>query len=170
MDKLKDLKTLYLAELKDLYDAEHQLTDALPKMADKASDDGLKQAFRSHLKETEGHVVRLERVFEMLGRDGEAGDLQGDEGRLVAEGEEVIKAKGESDVVDAALIGAAQRVEHYEMAGYGTVRALARSARHHKNQATLLDQTLTEEKAADEQLNTRRSSASTLRPSPPDAT
>jgi ferritin-like metal-binding protein YciE len=151
MDKLKNLETLYLHELKDLYDAEHQITEALPKMADKASDDGLKSAFREHLEETRGQIRRLEQVFEMLGEKPKRETCKAMKG-LIAEGEEVIKAKGDSDVVDAALIGAAQRVEHYEMAGYGTVRALARELGH-QDQARLLKESLDEEKAADTKLN-----------------
>jgi ferritin-like metal-binding protein YciE len=151
MDKLKNLETLYLHELKDLYDAEHQITEALPKMAKKASDDGLKSAFREHLEETRGQIRRLEQVFEMLGEKPKRETCKAMKG-LIAEGEEVIKAKGDSDVVDAALIGAAQRVEHYEMAGYGTVRALARELGH-QDQARLLKESLDEEKAADTKLN-----------------
>jgi ferritin-like metal-binding protein YciE len=151
MDKLKNLETLYLHELKDLYDAEHQITDALPKMADKAGHDSLKSAFREHLEETRGQIRRLEQVFELLGEKPKRETCKAMKG-LIAEGEEVVKANGDSDVIDAALIGAAQRVEHYEMAGYGTVRALARELGH-QDQARLLQENLDEEKAADTKLN-----------------
>ncbi len=151
MEKLKDLDTLYYHELKDLYDAEHQITDALPKMVEKASDDVLKTAFRDHLKETRGQIARLEQVFDLLDREAERETCKAMKG-LIAEGEEVVEARGESDVVDAALIGAAQRVEHYEMSGYGTARALAQQLGY-TDQARLLQETLDEEKAADAKLN-----------------
>ena len=151
MEKLKDLDTLYYHELKDLYDAEHQITDALPKMVEKASDDALKTAFRNHLEETRGQIARLEQVFELLDRKAERETCKAMKG-LLAEGEEVVKARGESDVVDAALIAAAQRVEHYEMSGYGTARALAQQLGY-TDQARLLQETLDEEKAADAKLN-----------------
>lgn len=147
MEKLTDLKTLYLHEIKDLYDAEHQITEALPKMVERAGEDDLKKAFRNHLAETRGQIERLEKVFEKLGQKPERTTCKAMKG-LIAEGEEMLKAKGEQEVIDAGLIGAAQRVEHYEMAGYGTARNLAKRLGY-DDQADLLDATLAEEKAAD---------------------
>jgi ferritin-like metal-binding protein YciE len=133
-----------------LYDAEQRITKALPKMTNAANAPALKQAFESHLRETEGHVGRLERIFEALGVDTKRETCLAMKG-LIDEGEEMVEAKGDPDIKDAALIAAAQRVEHYEMAGYGTARAFAR--RLGNNQAvTLLEQTLGEEKSADEKL------------------
>ncbi len=146
-DKLEDL---YLDQLKDLYDAEHRILEALPKMVEKAGHDELRQAFRSHLEETRGQVTRLEQVFEKLGHTPSRETCQAMKG-LLAEGEEVLSAKGDPDVLDAGLIAAAQRVEHYEMAGYGTARTLARRLGH-EDQAQLLQQTLDQEGAADHKL------------------
>lgn len=148
--KFEDLKDLYVEEIKDVYDAEHRILDALPKMAEKANDDQLKQAFRSHLEETRGQVRRLEQVFGSLGIDPDRKTCEAMKG-LMSEGDELLGAKGDGDVIDAALIGAAQRVEHYEMAAYGTLRTLARELGH-EDQARLLQETLDEEGAADEKL------------------
>jgi ferritin-like metal-binding protein YciE len=148
MDSLSDLLT---DELKDIYSAENQLVKALPKMAKKASSEQLKQAFTSHLKETQGHVNRLEKIGQSLEIKLTGKKCAAMEG-LVEEGKEVIDEDGESSVIDAALIGAAQRVEHYEMAAYGTVRAMAQTLGH-SEVVKLLDQTLKEEGAADKKLS-----------------
>jgi len=121
---LETLRDLYLNELRDLYSAETQLIDALPKMAEAASAPDLKQAFLDHLEQTHGHVERLEQIFDELGEktSGETCDaMKG----LIKEGGSYVKAGGSDEVRDAGLIGAAQRVEHYEIAAYGTARALA---------------------------------------------
>jgi ferritin-like metal-binding protein YciE len=148
--KFENLRDLYLDELHDLYDAEHQILDALPKMENRASHDELKRAFRSHLEETRGQVSRLEQVFEMCGEKPSRKTCEAMKG-LMAEGEEILKAKGDPDVLDAGLIAAAQRVEHYEIAGYGTLRTLARRLGY-EDQARLLQQTLDQEGAADKKL------------------
>ena len=147
MDSLADLME---DELKDLYSAENQLLKALPKMAKKASSASLKQAFTSHLKETEGHVKRLEQIGKSLEIKLGGKKCHAMEG-LIEEGKEVIDEDGEPAVIDAALIGAAQRVEHYEMAGYGTVRAMAEKLGQSEI-AKILQQTLDEEGAADKKL------------------
>lgn len=147
MDSLKDL---YIDELKDLYNAENQLLKALPKMAKKASTPELKQAFTDHLAETEGHVERLEEIFNALDEKPTGKTCKAMKG-LVEEGKEVIDEDGNASVLDAALIGAAQRVEHYEMAGYGVVRTLA-SVLGEDDAVDLLQQTLDEEGAADKKL------------------
>jgi ferritin-like metal-binding protein YciE len=118
------LRELYIDELKDLYSAETQLVKALPKMAKAASNDQLRQAFEEHLRQTSEHVSRLEQIFEALEEKPTGKKCVGMEG-LVKEGSEVMKEDYGDELKDAAIIGAAQRVEHYEMAGYGTVRAFA---------------------------------------------
>lgn len=147
MDSLADLLE---DELKDIFNAENQLLKALPKMAKKASSAKLKAAFTGHLKETEGHVQRLEKIGKSLGirlTGKKCHAMQG----LVEEGKEVIEEDGADAVIDAALIGAAQRVEHYEMAAYGTVRGIAAQLGH-TDVVRLLQQTLDEEGAADKKL------------------
>ncbi|MGH7339447.1 MAG: DUF892 family protein [Candidatus Rokuibacteriota bacterium] len=124
--KIESLQSLYLEELKDAYDFEHQLVDALPKMAESANDSQLRTGFERHLEQTRGQVERLEKVFANLGEEPKRKTCKGMKG-LIKEGEEFVEATGEPAAVDAALIGAAQRVEHYEMAAYGTLRALARA-------------------------------------------
>src|SRR5947209_3144272 len=116
--KLESLRELLVEQLQDLYDAEQRITRALPKMEKAASSPELKAAFRKHLGETEGHVKRLEQVFQQLGQSARAKTCKAMEG-IIAEGEETIKQDAEPEVRDAALIASAQRVEHYEMAGYG---------------------------------------------------
>ncbi|HWB59690.1 MAG TPA: ferritin-like domain-containing protein [Chthoniobacteraceae bacterium] len=148
--KLESLRDLYIAELRDLYSAEKQLTKALPKMAKAAGTPELKEAFESHLEETEGHVTRLEKIFEELD-EKPTGETCEAMKRLIEEGEHFVKAKGESQVIDAGLIAAAQRVEHYEIAGYGTARTLA-SHLGEEDAAELLQETLDEEGAADKKL------------------
>ena len=144
------LKELYIDELKDLYNAENQLVKALPKMAKAASSDELSQGFGEHLEQTRGHVQRLEKIFQSLGETPKGKKCKGMEG-LVAEGAEVMEEDFEDSVMDAALIGAAQRVEHYEIAAYGTVCAFA-EALGESEQASLLNETLEEEKETDEKL------------------
>lgn len=148
---LNSFKDLFVNQIEDLYDAENRLTKALPKMADAASTSQLKQAFQHHLTETQGHVSRLETIFRELNLDPKRETCEAMKG-LIAEGEEMIKAKGDADVKDAALIAAAQRVEHYEISGYGTARAFAKRLGM-TQAANLLQQTLSEEEAADRKLN-----------------
>lgn len=150
--KIADLNELFLHELKDVYDAEHQLLKALPKMAKAATAPELKKAFENHLLETEQHVARLESVFEACGETPDRETCAGMKG-LVAEGEKLMKEDIEPDALDAALIGAAQRVEHYEMAAYGTLISWAGTAGV-EGAAELLEATLDEEKAADRKLTT----------------
>jgi ferritin-like metal-binding protein YciE len=144
------LKELYIEELKDLYNAENQLLKALPKMAKAASSEELSQGFEEHLEQTRGHVQRLEKIFQSLGESPKGKKCKGMEG-LVAEGAEVMEEDFEDSVMDAALIGAAQRVEHYEIAAYGTVCAFAEELGE-SEQASLLNETLEEEKETDEKL------------------
>ena len=147
---VRTFEDLFIDELKDLYDAEHQLTKALPKMAEAATAPDLKKAFESHLTQTEGHIKRLEQVFEGMGKKASRKTCAAMKG-LVEEGSEVIKEDMDAEVKDAALIGAAQRVEHYEMAGYGTVRTFAHVLGLHDLEG-ILQETLNEEGAADEKL------------------
>jgi ferritin-like metal-binding protein YciE len=148
--KLENLRDLFVDELKDLYSAENQLLKALPKMAKAATAPDLKRAFESHLKETQGHVERLEQVFAGLDVSPKGKKCKAMEG-LVEEGAEMMQEDAEPDVMDAGLIAAAQRVEHYEMAGYGCVRTYAQLLGETKA-ATLLQKTLDEEGAADKKL------------------
>ena len=150
--KIKTLHDLYVEQLHDLYSAETQLVEALPKMAKAATNVQLKTAFSEHLAQTKGHVQRLEQIFTKLGEDTKGPACKGMKG-LISEGEEMIKNKGEPAAIDAGLIAAAQRVEHYEMAGYGCVRTYAKQLGETQSQ-TLLQQTLDEEGAADEKLTT----------------
>ncbi|MEQ8849957.1 ferritin-like domain-containing protein [Botrimarina sp.] len=148
--KFETLDELLAAQIKDLYDAEHRLTEALPKMAKTAKNPELRTAFNNHLKETESQINRLEKVFSSLGVEPERESCDAMKG-LISEGEEFIDADGDPDVIDAGLIAAAQRVEHYEIAGYGSARALAKQLG--KQQAvSLLQETLDEEGAADKKL------------------
>jgi ferritin-like metal-binding protein YciE len=149
--KLNTLEDLLVDNLQDLYDAENQLVKALPKMAKAASSEPLRSAFEQHWEETKGHAERLERVFTALGQKAKRKTCKAMEG-LIEEGEEMIGEKADPVVKDAGLIGAAQRVEHYEMAGYGCVRTWARQLGQHQA-ADLLEQTLQEEKHADQKLN-----------------
>jgi ferritin-like metal-binding protein YciE len=150
--EFNSFQDLFVDQIKDLYDAETRLTDALPKMADAANSSQLKQAFSDHLRETQGHVSRLEQVFREINVEPERETCDAMKG-LIAEGETMIKAKGDPTIKDAALIAAAQRVEHYEISGYGTARSFAQRLGL-TQAANLLQQTLQEEKAADEKLNT----------------
>ncbi len=148
--KLESLRELLVEQLQDLYDAEHRLTKAIPKMAKAATSSELKAAFQKHLTETEGHITRLEQAFEALGAKAKKKACKAMQG-LIEEGEETIKEEAEPEVKDAALIAAAQRVEHYEMAGYGTVAAYAKLLRE-PDVLKLLKATFAEEKATDEAL------------------
>lgn len=145
--ELDTLKDLYVEELKDLYSAEKQLVKALPKMAKAANDPQLKEAFRTHLQETRRHAERLEQICRELGVSPRGKKCVGMEG-LIEEGSDLIKEDPDPDVLDAGLISAAQHVEHYEMAGYGTVRTYARQLGF-ESQADLLQQTLDEEGKTD---------------------
>src|SRR5881398_2641033 len=149
--KLDTLKTLYIDELKDLYNAENQLLKALPKMAKAASSEDLKDAFEKHLEQTKSHVERLEEVFEEIDETPKGKTCKAMKG-LIEEGSEVLKADGEDSVIDAGIIVAAQKVEHYEIAGYGSVRTFAQLLGKDKS-AELLQQTLDEESEANELLN-----------------
>ena len=148
--EIDSLRKLYVEELKDLYSAEKQILQALPKMVKKATHSELKDAFQEHLQVTEGHVDRLERIFEGLGKPARGKKCKAMEG-LLDEGKEMMSEDMEDDVMDAALISAAQRVEHYEMAGYGTVRTWAQLLGENEA-AKLLQQTLDEERNADKSL------------------
>jgi len=148
--EMDSLKQLYLEELKDLYSAEKQIVKALPKMVKNATNPELKQAFSDHLQETEGHVERLEQIFEMLGEGTPRKKCKGMEG-LIEEAKELLEQDASEEVLDAGLISKAQHVEHYEMAGYGTVRTYARELGLDE-QADLLQQTLDEEGNANELL------------------
>jgi ferritin-like metal-binding protein YciE len=150
--KITTLHELFLEQLRDLYSAETQLTKALPEMAEAANDPTLKQGFETHLEETKGHVQRLEQIFKKLDEKPTGKTCQAMEG-LIKEGKETINEDATPEVKDAALIAAAQRVEHYEMAGYGTVRTYA-ELMGHDDAVTLLQQTLDEEVATDKKLTT----------------
>ena len=145
--KVDSLEKLMVEELKDLYDAEKQITEALPKMAEEAKTSDLRQAFEDHLKQTKGHVRRLEEVFEELDVSDREKKCKGMQA-LIQEGVEMMKQASNSMTRDAALIAAAQRVEHYEMAGYGTVVSYAQQLEHNEV-AKQLQQTLNEEKQTD---------------------
>jgi ferritin-like metal-binding protein YciE len=145
--ELDTLKDLYIDEIKDLYSAERQLVKALPKMAKAANDTQLQQAFRTHLKETAEHAARLEQICKDLGVSPRGKKCVGMEA-LIEEGSELIKEGPDPDVLDAGLISKAQHVEHYEIAGYGTVRTYARQLGF-ANHAELLQQTLDEEGRTD---------------------
>src|SRR5215469_9029049 len=144
------LRELYINELRDLYNAETQLTKALPKMAKASSDKELRQAFEEHLRQTSEHVSRLEQIFDNLEEKPTGKKCLGMEG-LVKEGAETMREEYADGVMDAAIIGAAQRVEHYEIAGYGTVRDMAKLLGEDEH-VSLLERTLDEEKETDQKL------------------
>lgn len=148
--KVENLEDLYEDLLKDLYSAEKQLVKALPKMAKNADSPDLQKAFKDHLGQTEKHVERIERIFSSLEGSPRGKKCVGMEG-LIAEGDELLKEDVEPDVLDAGLIAAAQKVEHYEIASYGTARAWAEKIGH-QDHARLLQQTLDEEAMANEKL------------------
>jgi ferritin-like metal-binding protein YciE len=147
---VESLQELFLDELKDLYSAEKQITKALPKMAKAATSSRLKDAFESHLAETNGQIERLEQIFDLLKKKGTGKTCEGMKG-VLSEGAEVLQETKKGDLRDSGLITAAQRVEHYEMAGYGGVREYARLLGQ-KEIMALLDATLKEEEAADKKL------------------
>jgi ferritin-like metal-binding protein YciE len=149
-EEFNSLDDLFVHELKDIYDAEIRITDALPKMAEKAHNPRVKQAFQNHLSQTEKHIERLKAVFEHRGCECERETCDAMVG-LIKEGSAVLSADGDPDVLDAALIAAAQRVEHYEIAAYGTARTFAQRLGDNYS-AELLEQTLEEEKQTDHQL------------------
>ena len=144
------LQKLYVEQLKDLYSAEHQILDALPKMIQRASHSDLKRGFQEHYQQTEQQVQRLEEIASMIGEDLGGHECKGMKG-LLQEGEEAMEEFKDSDVLDAALIAAAQRVEHYEMAGYGCSRTYANMLGF-ADQATILQRTLDEEGETDKRL------------------
>jgi len=148
--QLQSLQDVFTHELQDLYDAENQLLQALPKMAQAASNQELREAFEHHLDETRDHVQRLEEIVGQLGISGSGETCEAMRG-LIKEGEKTIAIQGDPTAKDAALIAAAQRVEHYEIAAYGTARTLAGELDHNEAQ-DLLDQTLDEEANADKLL------------------
>lgn len=144
------LKELYLKELRDIYDAEKQITKALPKMVKSASSTELRRAFEMHLDQTKNHVSRLEQIFEALDESPKGESCDGMEG-LIEEGGDIMDEDMDAEAKDAGLISAAQRVEHYEIAAYGTVRTYA-NILGDKKAALLLQETLDEEKQTDEKL------------------
>jgi ferritin-like metal-binding protein YciE len=147
----ENLQELLIDELKDIYSAEKQIIRALPKMAKAAKSPALRQAFETHLDETKGQIERLDQIFDTLGKKAGGKVCHGMQG-VIEEGKEMMDELEKGDVRDAGLISAAQRVEHYEIAAYGTVREYAKMLGQ-KDVAKLLDQTLEEEKATDEKLN-----------------
>jgi ferritin-like metal-binding protein YciE len=148
--QMESLQELYVDELKDIYSAEKQILKALPKMIKAATHPELKDAFATHRDQTEGHVARLERIFNDLDQSPRGKKCKGMEG-VIEEGAELLAEKPAPDVLDAGLISAAQRVEHYEIAAYGTVRTWATQLGREQD-ASLLEQTLGEEKETDELL------------------
>ena len=150
MPKIENLRDLLVHELKDLYSAETQLVKALPKLAKAATDEDLVAAFEEHLEQTKGQVERLDRVFEILEEKPRGKTCEAMKG-LVAEGEETISEDAADEVKDAALIAVAQKVEHYEIAGYGTVRTFA-NLLGEREVADLLQETLDEEGETDKKL------------------
>jgi len=147
---LMTMRDLFVQELKDLYSAENQITKALPKMAKAAGDADLRAAFEHHLEQTKEHVQRLEKVFERLEVSPRGKKCKAMEG-LIEEGKEILQEDADDNVRDAALIAAAQRVEHYEIAGYGCARTFARML-HDEESAELLQRTLDEEAETDKKL------------------
>jgi len=147
---IKSMDDLFLEEIKDLYDAEKQLVKALPKMAKAADSDELRQGFQEHLDQTKGHVDRLEKVFDIMGKKASGKKCEAMQG-LIEEGNDVIEEIDASPLRDAALIAAAQKVEHYEIAAYGSCRTFAEILGR-SDAAELLEQTLEEEKTTDEKL------------------
>ena len=148
--KLESLKDLYIHELKDLYSAENQIIKALPKMAKAATDSKLVAGFKKHLEETKEHASRLEKILKSHDESARGPKCKGMEG-VIKEGAEMIEEDAEDEVRDAGLISAAQRVEHYEMAGYGTARTYAQLLSDNQG-AKLLQKTLDEEGATDKKL------------------
>ncbi len=150
MEKMDSLESLLLHELKDIYNAEQQLVKALPKVAKKASSPQLKQAIENHLEETEEHVSRLEQVFQLLGETAKGVTCKGMQG-ILKEGEEFMKEKGTPETIDAGIIAAAQKVEHYEISSYGTVATWA-DQMGRRDIKQILGKTLEEEEQTDKKL------------------
>jgi ferritin-like metal-binding protein YciE len=148
--QMESLEDLFVHEIKDLYNAEQQILKALPKMIREASSAELQQALQQHLDQTKGHVERLDQVFHEVGESARGVKCKGMEG-IIEEGAEILKEPADDSVKDAGIIAAAQRVEHYEMAAYGTVRTYARTLGHDEA-VSLLEETLREEKEADKRL------------------
>lgn len=149
-ERLENLGDLLLEQLRDLYDAEHRIVDALPKMAEKASNASLREAIKTHLQETKNQIKRLETCFEQLGTEPERETCEATKG-LIKEGEEMLNKDAPASIRDAGIIASAQRVEHYEMAAYGNARNLAERLGH-SEVARLLQETLDEEGNADKKL------------------
>ena len=156
---LDSLRKLYIDQLQQLHSAETQITEALPKMIQSATEPQLKNALQTHLQETKGHVARIEQILNQATGSVESKKSKG-MAALITEGEDVIKDAADNSVRDAGIIAAAQKVEHYEMAAYGTVRTFAEILGHDA-QAALLDQTLEEEKHADSVLTQISDTANT---------
>jgi ferritin-like metal-binding protein YciE len=148
--KIESMEDLFLEQIEDLYDAEKRLVKALPKMAEAVTSQSLRQALQSHLMETEGHVSRLENVFRILGKSAKGQTCDAMKG-LISKGEDMISDTDASSLRDAGVIACANRVEHYEIAAYGSARTFAQTLGL-REAATLLEQTLQEEKAADQKL------------------
>ena len=148
--KIETLRELFIDELQDLHSAEQQITKALPKLVKASHDSNLKQAFEHHLEETKTHVTRLEQILKRMNQSPKGKTCEGMKG-LLKEGEERISGGGEAEVLDAGLISAAQRVEHYEIAAYGSARTYAELLGE-QEAVRLLSETLAEEKAADSKL------------------
>ena len=148
--EMDSLRKLYVDELKDLYSAEKQILQALPRMAKKTKNEQLKKAFENHVEETRMQVERLDKIFELLGKSSRGKKCKGMEG-LLEEGKEMMQEDMEPEVMDAALIASAQKVEHYEIAGYGTVRTYAQLLGEDQH-VKLLQQTLDEEGNTDKKL------------------
>jgi ferritin-like metal-binding protein YciE len=155
--KIESMQDLFVEQIEDLYDAEQRLVKALPKMAEASTSPELRQAFLSHLGETKGHVQRLEQVFQSMGMKPKGQTCDAMKG-LVEEGEEMVSNTEQSPLRDAGLIAAANRVEHYEIAAYGSVRTFAKTLGH-TGLVSLLDATLAEEKKADAKLTSLAESA-----------
>jgi ferritin-like metal-binding protein YciE len=151
MATMNSLQSLYVHQLKDLYSAEKQILEALPKMAQAASSPDLRKAFEQHLEQSRTHVDRLSSILQDLGENPGNKKCKGMEG-LIEEGSEALKQNGDSATRDAALIGAAQKVEHYEIAGYGTVQTYAKMLGH-TQAASTLQKTLNEEGETDKKLS-----------------
>ena len=150
MAETNGLRDVYIDELRDLYDAEHRLIKALPRLAKAADSDELRGGIEAHLEQTKGHVQRLEQIFESMGEQAKAKKCKGIEG-IINEASETLDEDFEGAVMDAAIIASAQRAEHYEIAAYGSVRSFAEQLGETKA-ASLLQQTLEEEKEADAKL------------------
>ncbi len=150
MKQMKDLNELLVHDLQDLYDAEHQVAEALPKMVEAASSEELKTAFQEHLAQTEEHINRLKEAFRLMNKRAQRVSCKGMQG-LIEEGSELMQEQSAGEVLDAALISAAQKVEHYEMASYGSARTYAYLL-DMKDVAQLLQQTLDEEETTDKTL------------------